>query len=254
MGGCLISWFVKCNIQISVFFQAREMTILKHPLLPDWLCSPLVGGIIYFAPMLCVMGLLARRAMWMRLCAIIYTTCSLLMLWHIQSFNDATEVTGFWTGLWLLWWAGKVHAEDEKSLWHGVSIAVAVVSLCWLGGGLGKLTSEYWSGEPFYHLYFMDKPQFPFSWFRNNLSTDTIHILATGFSRIVVITELVLATCFLWPAKWAVLASLSILSLMVIISQLQLFSVLGSLMALSIGVAWILEKEAPKFSSSSTSS
>jgi len=165
------------------------------------------------------------------------------MLWHVQSYNDATQVTAFWTGLWLCWWAGRIHDRDPASLWHGISLALAVLSLCWLGGGVGKLTHEYWDGEPFYYLYFMDKPQFPFSYIRDTFSEQTIHVIARVFSRFVVISELVLATSFLWPARLAALASLCVLSVMVIISQLQLFSVLGPLMALAIAIAWLVEKE-----------
>lgn len=243
MGGALVAWFVKLHLQTAVFFQGAEHAILHHTLLPEWFCSPRVGAVLYFLPLLSVLGLFTQRILWLRLSALLYTCCTLLMLWHVQSYNDATHVTAFWTGLWLLWWAGRVATQDAASLWHGLSLAVAVLSLCWLGGGAGKLTSEYWAGEPFYYLYFMDKPQFPFSHLRDNLTEETLRSIAMIFSRMVVVTELVLATSFLWPARFAAAASLCVLTLMVIISQLQLFSVLGPLMALSIAITWLVEKD-----------
>ena len=243
MGLTLFAWFVKSKVQITVFFQGADQAIRHHTLLPDWLCSPITGGIAYFTPVLCFLAMRARREIWLQLAGLTYSLCALLMLWHVQSYNDATHITAFYLGLWLAWWGGRVNRADAASYWHGIALAMGVISLCWLGGGIGKITSEYWSGEPFYHLYFMDKPQWPFSWMRANLSTEEIHAYARWFSRTVVVVELVLATSILWPTRWAISATLVVLTGMVVISQLQLFSVLGSLMGLAFAVGWLLKSE-----------
>jgi hypothetical protein len=243
LGISLFAWFVKSKDQINLFFQGPDHAIRHHTLLPDWLCSPVVGGVAYFMPVLCFLALRAHRAVWLRLAGLTHAACSLVMLWHVQSYNDATHLTAFYVGLWLAWWAGRVERTDAASYWHGIALAIGIISLCWLGGGIGKLTPEYWAGEPFYHLYFMDKAQFPFSWMRAHLSQETIHLYAQWFSRTVVVAELVLATCILWSPRWAITASILALSGMVVISQLQLFSVLGSLMGLALAVGWLLKSE-----------
>ncbi len=245
LGLGMAAWFVKSKLQISLFFQGPEQSIRHHSLLPTWLCSPVLGGVLYFTPLLTLLALRAQRIRWLRLAAATYATCSLLMLWHVQSYNDATQVTGFYTALWLWWWAGQVPRTDAASYWHGITLALGVLSLCWLGGAVGKITPEYWSGEPFYHLYFMDKPQFPFDWWREHCTTETLHGYARIFSRLVVVSELALATSLLWPVRLAVLANMMALCGMVIISQLQLFSVLGSLMGLVIAIAWLLRSPPP---------
>ena len=243
MGISLLAWFVKYPLQTKLFFQNGENLIYEHSLIPDWLCRPDVGALAYLLPGMSVLALWSRRLLWLQMAGVLHALGSLIMLWHVQSYNDATHVTGFWTGLWLWWWAGQVNKRDGASLWHGISLAMGVLSLCWLGGAVGKLTAEYWEGEPFYYLYFMDKPQFPFSYWREHLSTEQLHTMARWFSRAVVVSECVLATSFFWPARLAAVAGLLALTGMVIISQLQLFSVLGPLMGLSIAVAWLVEKE-----------
>jgi hypothetical protein len=251
MGVSLLAWFVKYKIQITLFFQGPENVIRHHSLIPDWLCSPMVSGVAYFTPALAFLALRTQRVAWLQVAAWAYALCALIMLWHVQSYSDATHVTALYTALWLAWWAGRVHGTDAASYWHGIALAIGVISLCWLGGGIGKLTSEYWAGDPFYQLYFIDKPQFPFSWLREHSDATSLHTYARWFSRSVIITELALATSILWPPRWAITGSILALSGMVIISQLQLFSVLGSLMGLAFAVGWLLKSE-PKPSPHST--
>lgn len=244
MASCLLAWFVKLPIQTKLFFQGAENAIYSQSLLPDWLCRPDLGGVFYFAPALNLWSLFTRRRGVLLGAGALQVLCSLLMLWHVQSYNDFTHLTGFWVGLWLCWWAAQVDKNDEASHWHGVALALGIVSLCWLGGAVGKLTPEYWRGEPFYDLYFMEKDYFPFTYWRAHLPPAQIHLMAQWFSRIVVVTECLLATSVFWPTRLAAISNLLALTGMVIISQLQLFSVLGPLMALSIAAAW-LHDQAP---------
>lgn len=243
MGGCLLAWFVKYSVQTGVFFQAGVETIRSHSLLPNWLCRPDVGVVLYFAPGLSVLSLFTRRWVVIRLAAWLHVGCSLLMLWHVQSYNDFTHVTALWAGLWLAWWAGQLERRDAASLWHGVALSLGIVSLCWLGGAVGKLTPEYWSGEPFYFLYFQDKDYFPFSYWRTHATPEQLHLMAQWFSRSVVVSECLLATCILWPARLAAICSLLALTFMVVLCELQLFSVLGPLMALCLAAVLLVEKE-----------
>jgi hypothetical protein len=250
LGACLLAWFVKFSSQTSLFFQGPEHRIWSHPLIPAWLCRPDVGALIYLAPLLTVVGLFSRKIRLLKGCALLWTICSLLMLWHVQSYNDATHVTAFWCSLWLWWWSGKLCCHDEKSFWHGLTLGMGILSLCWLGGAMGKLTAEYWRGEPFYQLYILDKPQFPFSAMREHWSEDRQRFVAMVFSRVVIISELLLATSLLWPLRWAAFANIAALTGMIVISRLQLFSVLGSLMGLTFAMAWLFEKSAEAKSSS----
>lgn len=245
MGSGLLAWFVKINAQYKLFTQG-EHSIVHHTMLPDWLCDSGHGILFFFAPALCFASLFVRGKLWLRCAAILYVVSALLMLWHIQSYNDATHLTAFWVGLWLCWWAGKVDVIDQTSRWHGICLALCVLSICWLGGCAGKLTAEYWSGESFYHLYFVYKDYFPFSDLRTHCSEETLRSLACIFSRAIVVGEMLLATCLLWPVRLALLANVCALTLMVFISQIQLLSVLGPLIGLCLAISYLLEKEEPK--------
>lgn len=130
--------------------------------------------------------------------------CAALLLLHVSTFGDASFVTALWAGVWLLW--ASVISEAEAARW-GPRLAQAVISLIFLGGALGKLTPEYIDGTVIYETAFIGNGSFLYQWMRAELTPDQLRAVATGFSRIVIASELALATSVLWPSRVALVAA-----------------------------------------------
>ena len=66
-----------------------------------------------------------------------------------------------------------------------------IISMILLGGAVGKWTSEYWSGEVLYQIYFAERDFWVFNLLRDNFDADTLREIATWYSRNVIIVETV---------------------------------------------------------------
>jgi hypothetical protein len=82
---------------------------------------------------------------------------------------------------------------------------------------------------------------------RNHYPEETLRGVAAAFARMVIITEALLATCVLWPLRLAVVVVILTLAFMLVVSQLQLFSVLGPLIGLALAGGLIFEKDQTAF-------
>ena len=109
-----------------------------------------------------------------------------------------------------------------------------MISMILLGGAVGKWTSEYWSGEVFYDIYFVDRDFWVFNLLRDHVEPETLREIATWYSRQVVVVESV-AGFGLWllPARWAAIAGMVVLTSIALLSNFLLFSVLSCVIALA---------------------
>jgi hypothetical protein len=109
-----------------------------------------------------------------------------------------------------------------------------IISVILLGGGVGKWTSEYWSGDVLYDIYFRDRDFWLFNLLRANFEPDTLREISKWYSRQVVVTETV-AGLMLWtlPPRWAAAVGVFLLTSIAVFSNMLLFSVLSCLIGLA---------------------
>ena len=158
--------------------------------------------------------------------------CAAMLLVHVTTYGDAAFVTAFWAALWLLW--ASLVSDAEVMRW-GPRLAQGVIALIFLGGALGKLTPEYWNGTVLYDITVRDQPSWLYRGLRASLEPEQVRALATGFSRLVTVSELALATSVLWPSRIALAAAAVAGIGMAATSTLQVFAATGAVTALGLG-------------------
>lgn len=223
---------VKASFLLDLFVRVGVGTPLVVEGMPVALWHPLVPLIAYGLPFLAIpAGIIGsgRRA---AIAAGIGAASALALSVHVAAYNDATFVTAFWAALWVAWLATRSDVEAEA--W-GPRLAQGVVALTFLGGALGKLTPEYFSGEVLYHVYFLQKPDGVYLWLRTALDPEALRSLATGFSWAVIATEVVLATSVLWTPRMALWTAALVCIGIVAGSTVYLTSVMAPLVGVCAG-------------------
>lgn len=217
---------------------------IAHAFFPDWLRSADVVRWAYLGSLLSiVVGVLSVWLWPRRVLALANFACLTLLCVHQASYNDATFTTAWWTSLWLLWWTTRMDVDEpHESLRRGAFLARAIGSMILLGGAIGKWTPEYWSGEVFYDIYFLDRDYWTFNWLRERYDEETLRWLAKWYSRKVIAIE-TLGGFGLWllPPKWAAAAGIIVFTSIALLSNFLLFSVLWSLIGLS-AVGFLVRK------------
>jgi hypothetical protein len=239
--GWLLGWYCKVVFYVAHLREAAAWPIDLEAL-PSLLRAPWLAAVAYAIP------LPAGVAIWMGgrtvqlVGAVALAVSAALACAHVELFNDATFVTSFWTGLWIVWLVAVSEAELAR---HGPRTARAVVALVFLGGAVGKLTSSYWSGDAFYHLYFLQKDTWPYPALRAAVSDSSLRAIATWFSRVVIAGELALSLGPVAPHRFYVWGACSVSVAMVLLSTFYLFSVLASLVAVLIASTWLVTERSP---------
>ena len=124
--------------------------------------------------------------------------------------------------------------EPSFSLRRGAFLARAIGSMILFAGAVGKWTPEYWSGEVFYDIYFVDRDFWTFNWLRERYDEETLRWLAKWYSRKVIAIE-TLGGVGMWllPPKWAAALGIVVFTSIALLSNFLLFSVLWCLIGLS---------------------
>jgi hypothetical protein len=159
---------------------------------------------------------------------------------HQGSYNDMTFTTAWWTMLWSAWFAGRIDENDDQLLDRGARVSRTILSVVLLGGAAGKWTSEYWSGQVLYEIYFVDRDFWIYNLLRENFTGEVVREIATWYSRHVIIVEtLVGLTLWAMPPRVAAWIGLAVYASIAIFSNYYLLSVLMSLMGLATVGFWV---------------
>lgn len=171
---------------------------------PWVLRQPLLLATAFLAPLATEAAVLLRPTpRRMRRHAVWVTLSAAILLLHQASYFFATWVVIFWAGLLLVWLAYRGLADEESACRMGPFLAQLLISFWFLGGAAGKWTEAYWTGAPLHDLFFAHGPYVVHAWLRATVDGDTLRLIATWFSRAVVVTESVMAFTFLLPARLA---------------------------------------------------
>lgn len=209
---------------------------LDDPFFPQWLRSPFVLRLAFLATLATILlNLVTSKSVIRRWCSWITLLGTTILCLHQGSYNDMTFVTAWWTSLWAVWFVGRLEQDEPAELLRKAAfLSRLMISVILLGGGLGKWTSEYWSGEVFYDIYFRDRDFWIFNLLRASFEPETLLDVSMWYSRLVVVLETV-AGMVLWllPPRWAALIAIVILMSIALLSNILLFSVLTCLIALA---------------------
>ena len=195
-----------------------------------------LAGLMLLAVSASILMLFTRHRTALRIQAITLAVCALGLCLHQGSYNDASFVTCFWVSLWCVWFTFRIDDPRDQLFEKGKTFAVLIISMIFLGGAVGKLTPEYWSGEVFYQIYFVDRDFWVFNSLRARFEPETLRELATYYSRMVIVTECAMAGLWLLPRKFAAVLGLVILLSLTLFSNLNLFSVTFCLIGLCLFV------------------
>ena len=177
---------------------------------------------------------------WLRLIA--SASCWLgasILICHQGSYNDMTFVTVWWCAAFVLWYSSRINVEVSQELIQKAAVLSRImVSLVFLGGAVGKWTSEYWSGQVLYEIYFVERDFWFFAWARDCFKDDALREVATYYSRLVIVVESLGG--FLWTfvyfmKSWKIAAIAMIAFAMIgLLSNYLLFSVLAPMIGLAM--------------------
>lgn len=156
---------------------------------------------------------------------------------HQGSYNDVSFMTAWWTSLWLCWLAIAAEKSDDRLLHQrGSRLALAILAMILLGGGVGKWSEEYWSGSVLYEIYFVDRDFWVFNLLRSWFDSDGLLTVAKWYSRMVIVLETACFVALWWlPRRWAAALAIIVFTSIACFSNWYLFSVLLS----PIGLATI---------------
>lgn len=222
------------------FFVASSAYYGRIPLsdafFPEWLQSVWCVRAAFLGTILAVgLNLVTRSQRCRVICAAIALGGTSILCIHQASYNDMTFVTAWWTCLWAIWYVRRMDDDNKLlTLRRASLLSRLIISVILLGGAAGKWTSEYWSGEVFYDIYFVDRDYWVFNLLRSWFDPEQLRSIAMWYSRKVVVLETA-AGLGLWmlPPKIAAAAGIVILTSIALLSNFLLFSVLFALIGLA---------------------
>ena len=237
----LLGWYTKAAQHLKVFF-LDDPIALTHSLFPDLMRDGMVSGLAYLLPVSILAMIGFRSARMLQTAAALMAICAAVLVLHIDTCNDATFLTSFWVTLWLLWLAFNIDREGEGVALHACVLAQCIVGVVFLGGVVGKLTSEYWDGEVLHNLYFLQKSNWPYSWIRESFDPQTVRGWATGFSRTIIVVEILMAFAPFYSTRIFCIVGPLVMVGIVGVSTWTLFSVMGCMVGMLL--ACLLWKKA----------
>lgn len=241
----LAGWFVRTFYFINYLF----VYIVRYPVhfdfFPEFLQSPDVSIGIYFFPLLAVPAVLRPTPCRLITSSIILVVSSLVSLWHIDTYNDATYVTCFWVSLWMTWVAFNLKRDDPGFRWQACFLAQLIVGMIFLGGAVGKMTPEYLSGEVWVNMFLKQKHYVFGIWIAQVFGSEQIGLFSQILSRGMIFGELLIGLMPLFPYRAGTIgASLLMLVMMPLTNTWMIFSVVGCLIGmLTACLIWPVGRE-----------
>jgi hypothetical protein len=197
----LVGWFLKIGFLAPYLLSDIVHYPIVNTFFPEILQSSLIAQVAYFFPAFIILGMVFRRMFSYELATKIMTVCSLILMLHSETYNDATFINSFWVGLYCMWFVSQFKRCDQSFRKHACSLAQCLVSMIFLGGFVGKITQGYWSGEVFYNIFFTSSPYFPFTYFRDHFLINQQRFIAVIFSRGIIFLEAFIALGFFIPIR-----------------------------------------------------
>ncbi|MCH2205524.1 MAG: hypothetical protein MK132_06620 [Lentisphaerales bacterium] len=252
--GLLLSWFIKGPV---FYFEYVNETIFVEKVhidfFPDVFVSPYICCFFYYLPLVTLPILLLRNSLSHRsvsiVTALIFTLSSFVLMQHQSTYNDATFVVSFWVASWLFWYALNIQADESFLKKHARRLGKVIISVIFLGGFIGKCTSEWWSGTALFGIYENFFNHWPFTWLKSEFSREAQQYTLGVLSKVLICVELIITSSILWKDKFYYRVAPCLIFGITFFRGWQILSVIGPLLFL-IATIYFLSKER-RFESSS---
>ena len=229
-----IGWYIKTIFLAPYFFDFCFEVPVYHKLFPVFFTDPRVSAFFYLLPTLIVIALVFPRRRNLLLAGMIMSISSMVMMLHINSYNDATFVTSFWVGLWVLWLSLQSKPVDAVLPEQACFLARLVLGLIFFAGFIGKLTPQFMSGEVFHNIFWVDNTIWPHKRLIENYSQLQLMSWSRYAAGMIVVTEGILALAPLIRSRWFYIISPMVMLGFTITNTWAILSVLSCL----IGMMW----------------
>jgi hypothetical protein len=201
---------------------------------PSWMQLPHVYGFLF--ALLTLLSTVA--ALWptrrvIQVHAVATPAIALVLL--ISPFMFARQLLVFilWGSIWLVWVSFCVGGEElARSKRIGGLLPLVLVSFVFLGGSVGKLTEDYWSGDAMYHLFFAIQNDAKFATLRETLHAGELSRVATWYSRVAILGEICIAGAMLLPLRIGLPVALLMVIGMWIVSPMGIINALAAAIGL----------------------
>ena len=159
MSGWLIGFYIKLIFYGPYLWRIVPEYPMRYNHFPEFLMNASVAQIFYLLPLISLFIIGSQRQDRLLFCSAMMTLSSFILFLHIDTYNDMTFLTTFWSGLWMIWFASQANRTDQNFRLHACVLAQCLVGIIFLGGTVGKLTSGYWNGTVFYNIFFQSPNQ-----------------------------------------------------------------------------------------------
>ena len=228
----LFGWFIKAEFFFPYLFGTIVRTPVLNNFFPELLAQPFVAQLAYVLPVTAA-AVFIRPSLWMlRIAALVMVFSAATLVVHQETCNDATFVTSFWSALWFLWFAVHWEREDEYLFVHSRRIGQWIVGMIFWAGFIGKLTPEYWNGDVFYNIFFVQDSEWLGVWARGVIPFQQAHAFAVVVSCCVIAAEFFLSLAPFLPFALISRYGLLILLGVPVFSTWRIFSVLSCLIGI----------------------
>lgn len=235
----LTGWFFKYGYFYPYLLHTTQVYPVTAAQFPAFFENPGVAAVVYHLPLLAAAGLFFQRRAVFIATGCLFLLCAGILGLHIDTYNDMTFVSSFWVAVWLIWYAVHIDKPDHIAE-HAPFLAKCIVGLLFLGGTVGKLTPEYWSGEVFYNTVVRQTPGFFGMFVAKTFSVDQQRLIMSIISKGIIIVEALLVLSPLYPYRfYAAFASFSIVML-VVFRHWQILSVLSCLAGITLACLLLL--------------
>ncbi len=238
----LVGWYIKAYFFFPYFLEVTFRVPVHHRLFPSFFEDPLVSAVGFLLPLLCLPAVLRPGRRRLTGSCLLMAVCSLVLMLHINTYNDATFVTSFWVAAWLLFLSWRYDDRPRETAAQGRLIARWLVGLIFMAGFVGKWTPEYLSGEALYRIFWPDNTVWPHSWLLANYSMPQLATFSYYLSRMVIATELFLAAVPLYSSPHIYWVVPVILLCFMLTNTWAILSVLLCLIGMMLG-CWFLKEE-----------
>jgi hypothetical protein len=238
----LIGWFCKIGFYEPYLCQVTGSCPLAHALFPPFFLNNTVSLVFYFLPVMATFSFIIDHPLVHRLNALIMLFSASVLSLHINTYNDATFVTSFWVALWLLWFAFHMTKDDGAFIEKATLLGQSIIGLVFLGGFVGKLTTDYFSGEVLYHIFIEQTQESMIGRLFSFTTQETAMMGASVLSKIIIAGEFMLAFNVVVISRSMILCSLVLIPVLTLFSTWRILSVISCLLGLLIAL-WYLSKE-----------
>jgi hypothetical protein len=214
--GWLVGWYALLPLLAPLYLVHAQRMPLEYPAFPGLFTTPRIAAFCYLAPLGTLGALWRPSVIGRRLVALLFVGCAVVMLLHVDAYNDATFLVGFWLGLWLVWLSGRAAHAGPGPVEEAAGLLVCIGAFLFLGGVVGKLHAEWWNGQVIAHVLVEERTYWFFPWVRDHLSPDGQLLLSRWLARIGLTFELAAVASVFLPLRAAlgllIVASLGVIA------------------------------------------